>query len=71
MRLVRFGREDYTKMVLDTQASLMGMKDWYEAMSVEDRNYAEAFTLGGETRTSDFQRAKSKSWSCGGRQAGG
>lgn len=62
MQAIRFGVPDnYSTMMMDLQASLMGLQHWDQVMSPHDRSYAQAFTMtAGEERTPLFIQAKGK-----------
>ena len=59
MRIMRFGQEDYSKMVLDMQASLVGLKGWDDVISEEDKSCLKnASTTASVIETAEFCRAK-------------
>jgi len=60
MRIMRFGREDYSRMMLDMQASLMGLNGWDDIITEEEKKYAQG--QNGRpmsvTESPEFLRAK-------------
>lgn len=57
MRLLRFGGEEYSRVLLDMQASLMGLGTWQEVVSPEEKKYAHKFSHVAHVGTAQFQKA--------------
>lgn len=57
MRLLRFGGEEYSRVLLDMQASLMGLSHWQDVISQEEKNYAHNFNQVTNVGTAHFEKA--------------
>lgn len=59
-RVVRFGEDEYSRMMLEVQASLIGLEDGQQVLSAEDRSHVEALHNIDGTSTAEFQQAKGR-----------
>ena len=59
MRLTRFGNDDYLGLVLDMEASLMGLKGWEDILSPLEKIHAETYaTTADEAEREEYLKAK-------------
>ena len=60
MRVLRFGEDEYSRMMLEVQASLIGLENGQQVMSAEDRVLVEAIKGKDGIATREFLQAKGK-----------
>jgi len=62
MRLIRFGVETYSRMLLTAQTALMGLKDWEQILSPEEKKSLETLVGVDRRQSEEYDQAKSKWW---------
>ena len=58
MRLIRFGEEVYSRMLLEVQTALIGLKDWEQVLSPEEKSQTEELRDVDKSGSEEFVRAK-------------
>lgn len=58
LRMLRSGEDEYARMMLEVQSSLIGLEDWAQVITAEERSRVESLTDTDPTTTPEFLQAK-------------
>ena len=58
MRLIRFGEEVNSRVLLEVETAMIGLRDWQQVLSADERSQMEKLKGVDKSDSAEFMQAK-------------